>query len=463
MKKKILAVLVTFSLIMAAFSGCSSAKNTENQRTSGTASAISAPKDVTLTFTYDQDGSNDPLEKWLSDKKVISRFEAENPGVHIKLVPISSTDGDYATLLALKLSSDRTAPDIFMEDTYMTATDAAAGHLACLDDYLAKWTDYSSYMDGAKAAVKGMDGKSYGIPISTDARGIFYNMDVFKKASIKTPWQPKTWNDILDTARTIKKSGQNTAPLYLIVGSGSGEGISMQTFEMLLYGTGNKMYENNKWLVGSKSILDSFGFISTVYGKEGLGVGLDIALASNAGSKVVQGIANGTVGMMLGVCTSAGNWAPTGSFPVDHVESKIGFAAMPTQNGGNPATVTMSGGWSWAISKYCKEQDLAFKFLAFCGNQENASYRSLYDGRISPRADSIKIKEYASRPYINQIMDYMKNAYVRPKSENYPMVSTQIQTIVGELAGGNITPQQAADEYKTKVTGIVGKDNVFTK
>lgn len=237
----------------------------------------------------------------------------------------------------------------------------------------------------------------------------------------------------------------------------------MQTFEMLLYGTNDKMYDNNKWLVGSKSILDSFSFIKTVYGKEGLGVSLDVALAKNGGTKVVQGLAKGNVGMMLGVCTTAGNWASTGSFPVDNVESKIGFAAMPTQNGGNPATVTMSGGWSWAISKYCKNQDLAFKFMAFCGNQENASYRSLYDGRISPRTDSIKIKEYASRPYINQITDYMKNAFVRPKSENYPMVSTQIQTIVGELVGGNVTPQQAADEYKNKVTGIVGKDNTFTK
>ena len=463
MKKRILAVLLTLSLAMAAFSGCSSAKETENKGSNGATTPTSASKDVTLTFTYEQDGSNDPLEKWMTEKKVISRFEAENPGVHIKLVPISSTDGDYATLLALKLSSDRTAPDVFMEDTYMTATDAAAGHLACLDDYLAKWTDYSNYLDGAKAAVKGTDGKSYGVPISTDARGIFYNMEVLKKAGVKTPWQPKTWNDILDTARKIKQSGQNAAPLYLIVGSGSGEGISMQTFEMLLYGTGDKMYENNKWLVGSKSILDSFDFIKTVYGKDGIGVSLDVALAKNGGSQVVQGIAKGTVGMMLGVCTTAEDWTSTGDFPVDNVESKIGFAAMPTQNGGNPATVTMSGGWSWAISKYCKNQDLAFKFLAFCGNQENASYRSLYDGRISPRTDSTKIKEYASRPYINEITDYMKNAFVRPKSENYPMVSTQIQTIVGELVGGNLTPQQAADEYKTKVTKIVGKNSTFTK
>ena len=464
MKKKLLSMLLVLAMV-ASFSGCSSANNASGNSgaSKGTQATGAGAKDVTLKFTYEQEASSDELGKWLKDKDVINRFEKANPGIKIQLAPISSSDGDYATLLALQLSSDKTAPDMFMEDTYMTATDAASGYLACLDDNLAGWSDYSHYLQGTKDAVKGMDGKSYGVPISTDSRGIFYNKAVFQKAGLQVPWQPKTWNDILDAARKIKKSSPDVAPLYLTVGASSGEGITMQTFEMLLYGTGDQMYENKKWLVGSKSILDSFNFISTVYGKEGIGVSPDVALATDAGKQVHKGIANGTVGMFFGVCTSAVDWAPTGAFPVKDVESKIGFAAMPTQNGGNPATVTMTGGWSWAISKYCKNKDLAFKFLSFCGNQENATYRSLYDGRMSPRDDSVNNKEYASRAYINQTTAALKNAYVRPKSESYAMVSTQIQTIVENVASGNLTPEQAAEQYKSKITGIVGKGNTFTK
>lgn len=463
MKKKLLSMLLALSMI-ASFSACASNKTSATTDASkGTQATGAAAKDVTLKFTYQQDASSDKLEKWLKDKDVINRFEKENPGIKVQLAPISSSDGDYATLLALQLSSEKTAPDMFMEDTYMTATDAASGYLACLDDNLAGWADYSHYLKGTKDAVKGMDGRSYGVPISTDSRGIFYNKEVFKKAGLEVPWQPKTWNDVLDAARKIKKASPDVAPLYLIVGASSGEGISMQTFEMLLYGTGDQMYENRKWLVGSKSILDSFHFISTVYGKEGIGVGLDVAMATDAGTQVHKGVADGSVGMFLGVCTSAADWAPTGAFPVKDVESKIGFAAMPTQNGGNPATVTMTGGWSYAISRYCKNKDLAFKFISFCGNQENATYRSLYDGRMSPRDDSVNNKEYASRAYINETTAALKNAYVRPKSESYAMVSTQIQTIVEEVASGNLTPEQAAAEYKTRVTGIVGKGNTFTK
>jgi len=430
----------------------------------GQAAAQKSAKDVVLKFTYKQNGASDPLEKWLKDKKIIEQFEAANPGVKVQLAPIPSTEGDYATLLALQLSSVKTAPDIFMEDTYMTATDAASGYLACLDPYLAGWSDWAKYLDGTKAAVKGTDGKSYGVPISTDSRGLWYSYEVLKAAGVKTPWQPKSWEEILDTARKIKKHDASVAPIYLIVGAVNGEGVTMQTFDMLLYGTGDTMYENGKWLVKSKGILDTFRFIDAVYNKEKLSVGLDVALAKDSGSQVyAKMFPKAKAGIGLGVCTTSGNWVPTGPAPIADVEKVFGFAAMPTQLGGKPATVNLCGGWSWAISQYSKEKDLAFKFIAFCGNKENATARSLYDGRMSPRSDSISIDEYAKRPFIKEMVANMANSFVRPKNESYAMVSTQVQAIVEELASGSLTPEQAMAQYQARITNIVGKDKTFEK
>ncbi len=313
------------------------------------------------------------------------------------------------------------------------------------------------------AAVLGADGKSYGVPISTDSRGIYYNMEIFAAAGIETPWQPQSWADIIEAGKKIVASGQDVEPFYLIVGSSNGEAVSMQTFEMLLYGTGDELYEDGKWVINSQSILDTFGFINDVYNTEKVGVSMDIALATDAGDQVAKAMSENKAAMFLTTCTDSGKWASTGAFPVDDVESKIGFAAMPTQNGGEPATVTMSGGWSWAISEHCENKDLAFEFLAFCGNQENATYRSLYDGRMSPRDDSIEIAEYAERNYINEMTEYMANSYVRPKSEDYAMVTTQIQQLVEQVATGALTPEQAADEYATRVINIVGEENTVSK
>ena len=428
--------------------------------------AAGAQEETVLTFTYKQSASDDPLERWITDKGIIAAFEAAHPGVKIELRPIASTEGDYATLLALQLSSEKTAPDIFMEDTYMTATDAAAGYLACLDDELAAWEDYAHYVPGAKAAVLGADGRSYGVPISTDSRGIWYSIPVLNGAGIKTPWQPKTWEDVLDAARKIKTysdaNGLDIQPLHITVGAINGEAVSMQTFEMLLYGTQDEMYKDGKWLVAGQGLNDTFQFIDTVY-QEGLGVSLDIALSADGLPTVVAYLfPNDGVGMSMNASTLVGYWLPGAAAPIDNITEKLGFAAMPTQYG-DPATVTICGGWSWAISSYCEHKDLAFEFLAFCGNQENATNRSIYDGRMSPRDDSLAVEAYASIPFIDEIYSYMDYAFVRPKDEAYAAVSAQIQALVEELVSGSLTAGQAAEQYRIRVTNIVGEENTFTK
>lgn len=451
MKRKLLALLMACIMVLG-LAACGGAG----------ADADKEGGETVLTFAYKQ-VDNDPLEKFFETYDIIAEFEKAHPGVKIELKPVSSTEGDYGTLMALQLSSAKTAPDMFMEDTYMTATDAAAGYLACLDDYVANWEDWAHYLEGAKTAVKGVDGKTYGIPISTDSRGIYYNMAIFEEAGIETPWQPTNWADIIEAGKKITALDKGYEPFYLIVGGGNGEAISMQTFEMLLYGTGDQLYEDGKWVVNSQSILDTFQFIDDVYNNEKIGIDGGIAFAAGAGDKMAELMSQNKGAMFLSTCTDSAKWSATGSFPVEDVESKIGFAAMPTQNGGDPATVTMCGGWSWAISEHSENKDLAFEFLAFCGNKENAARRSLLDGRMSPRDDSAEVEGYADRAYVEEMTAFMANAYVRPKSEDYATITLKIQELVENVAGDSMTPEDAAKEYATQVINIVGEENTVSK
>jgi multiple sugar transport system substrate-binding protein len=452
MSKKLLALLMACIMVLG-LAACGG-KGEEAGNKDG--------ENVTLTFAYKQ-VDNDPLEKFFETYDIIAEFEKAHPGVKVELKPVSSTEGDYGTLMALQLSSAKTAPDMFMEDTYMTATDAAAGYLACLDDYVANWEDWAHYLEGAKTAVKGVDGKTYGIPISTDSRGIYYNMAIFQEAGIETPWQPTCWADIIEAGKKITALNKGYEPFYLIVGGGNGEAISMQTFEMLLYGTGDQLYEDGKWVVDSQSIVDTFQFIDDVYNNEKIGIDGGIAFAAGAGDKMAELMSQNKGAMFLSTCTDSAKWSATGSFPVEDVESKIGYAAMPTQNGGNPATVTMCGGWSWAVSEFSENKDLAFEFLAFCGNKENAARRSLLDGRMCPRDDAGEVEGYADRAYVEEMTAFMANAYVRPKSEDYALVTTEIQRLVEMVANDSFTPEQAAAEYATNVKNIVGEENTITK
>ena len=103
--------------------------------------------------------------------------------------------------IALALQSDDTAPDIVCEDTFQLPADVAAGYLTDLSSYLKdykEWNDgtfYGPLVDG----VTYTDGSVYGIPYCTDTRGLWYNKDIFKAAGLDTEWQPKTWQDVIDT------------------------------------------------------------------------------------------------------------------------------------------------------------------------------------------------------------------------------------------------------------------------
>ena len=205
-------------------------------------------------------------------KTVKAKIEKENPGTTVELQPVTANDNDYKTKLALAQRSAETAPDVFYEDSSQIRADADAGYLLNLDSYLAKWDDWQNdFSDAAKKVGKGKDG-TYAVPLSTDTRVIWYNKRVFQKAGIVVPWQPKSWQDILDTAATIKKKLPDVTPMSMLAGTPSGEGTVMQSFYELLFGTSAgddalQDQKSEKWVIGSQGMKDSLEFMKTIYDK----------------------------------------------------------------------------------------------------------------------------------------------------------------------------------------------------
>ena len=146
------------------------------------------------------------------------------------------------------------------EDTFLINSDIAAGYLTALDDRISSWPDWSQFKDTAKTAAQALDGKTYGIPDGTDVRALWFNKKMFEKAGLPTDWQPKSWNDIITAAQTIKQKVPGVIPLNVYAGTGVGEAASMQGFEMLLYGipTGTLFdKQSQKWVVDSKAFTDA--------------------------------------------------------------------------------------------------------------------------------------------------------------------------------------------------------------
>jgi multiple sugar transport system substrate-binding protein len=420
------------------------------------ASALSAcgggsgsdPDTVKVSFKQSTDNSIHVMDDYLADIK--KQFEKANPGKKVELVPIKAPDSEYYTKLQQMLRSAKTAPDLVYEDTFLINSDITSGYLKPLDAYLAKWPDWNRFMDTAKAAAKAEDGKTYGVPDGTDTRGLWFDKGIFAKAGLPTDWQPKTWDEVLDAARTIKRRVPDVTPLNVYTGKPAGEAATMQGFEMLLYGTEDRLYDDSakKWIAGSQGFKDALSFVETVY-REKLGPDVSTSLDPNI-QTIVRGdlLPKGKLGINLDGSWLPQDWLPGSGHEWPEWSRELGLAYMPTQHGQAPGKVSMSGGWTWAVPAKAGNPDLAFDFIRTMQTKANAQKWYVANSGIAVREDVAADPAYAkAQPGIEFFTDLVASTHYRPAYPAYPKVSTAIQEAMEGVTTGDVSVAEAAKGY----------------
>lgn len=454
MFKKNVPVLILLSGILL-LSAC-----TDSDNANGNSESTNGKTEIKITWRGlgEQDNVRRYLEGFEAD------FESKNEDIDIVLSPITASEGDYFSKVALTMQSEETAPDIVSEDTFMLSADANAGYLKALDEYVDSWDEWDNYIENIKFGTTGEDESIYGIPTTTDSRGIWYNKEVFEAAGLPTDWEPKSWDDIYTAAEMIKEANSDVVPFAMNVAKANGEAVSMQTFEMLLYGTDETLYdsESKKWNVNGQGITDALVFVDEIMNQRDLGPSLSIALNANYGSVMTQELLpTGGVGMVLDGNWNIGNYAEGGAYPIENIEATLGFVPFPTKDGEEPGFVTMAGGWSWAIPEKSQNHDAAWKVIQAMSTKESQTERAIIEGTLTVRNDSAESSDYTEKPLIEPATKALENAHFRPKNDLYPNVSIEIQNAVEAVASGAMSPEEAAASYKAKVTDIVGEENVY--
>ncbi|MFE2824509.1 extracellular solute-binding protein [Streptomyces sp. NPDC059271] len=412
----------------------------------------SDPDTVKVSFKQSTDNSVRVMDTYLGEMK--KQFEKANPGKKVELVPIKAPDSEYYTKLQQMLRSPKTAPDLVYEDTFLINSDITSGYLKPLDPYLDKWSDWGQFIDTAKAAAKAQDGKTYGVPDGTDTRGLWFDKGVFAKAGLPADWQPKTWDDVLDAARTIKKKVPGVTPLNVYTGKPAGEAATMQGFEMLLYGTGDgtadPLYDtaSKKWVAGSQAFKDALTFVETVY-KEKLGPDVTDALDPNFATSVRGDLLpGGKLGIDLDGSWLPQDWLKGSGHEWPAWSRKLGLAHMPTQHGQAPGKVSMSGGWTWSIPSKAGNPGLAFEFIKTMQTKANAQKWYIANSGIAVRKDVAADPAYTrAQPGIKFFTDLVASTHYRPAYPAYPKVSTAIQEAMESVTTGDSSVDKAASTY----------------
>ncbi|WP_084074254.1 extracellular solute-binding protein [Demequina sp. NBRC 110052] len=413
----------------------------------------------TLTIAYQKTSSFVALDDLMN--RVKDEYEAAYPERNVELVAIEGEQDQYFTRLALMNGSSSTAPDVIYEDTFQIRSDAAAGYLQPLDEYLAGWDEWDQFMDSAKQAGVGDDGQTYGVSLGTDTRGLYYNKELFAEAGLPTDWQPETWDEVLDAARTIKQALPDVIPLNIYGGRAQGEATSMQGFEMLLYGTGDELMDTStgKWLTGTQGFEDALTFYDTMFTEE---LGPDPAQALDAGwqSRVSNDlIPNGELAIALD-----GSWLPSNWMAGDNAWPEwtevLGFAAMPTQDGQGAGFVSMSGGWTLAMGSQADDPQAAFDFIAMALNRENSLAYYQENGQIAVRSDIADDPEYLDyNPSFEFFSSLVQYTFFRPATPDYSQISALIPAATESVLTGQAEPADAAATYDEGLIGIVGEEN----
>lgn len=448
-RTRIIAGLAAVAVAAVGLAGCSS---------SGSASSD------TIKIAYQKFGAFQQLD---AQMKVVKKdYEKANPGKKVTLVPIQAQGNDYYTKLALMNKAPATAPDVMYEDTFLVKADAQAGYLLPLDKYTAKWKDWDQFFDNAKQAGEGVDGKTYGVPMGTDTRALWYNKDIFKKVGLPVPWQPKTWDDVLDAAKTIKQKSPDTIPFNVYSGKAQGEASTMQGFEMLLYGadgSGNTLYKDKKWVTGSKQFEDSLQFIKDVY-QGGLGPTPQQALDTNVGTTIAQTwLPKGKLAIDLDGSWQSGTWLKSGTAPWPEWNDVMGQAAMPTQNGQAPGYNSMSGGWTLAVGSKSKNPQAAFDFITTFLNKDGSLKYDTENSQIAVRKDVAEDTAYTdANPTFKFFSGLVEHTNFRPATSDYSQISNAVQVAMESVMTGQQSPKQAAAAYDDAVVQTVGKDHTVS-
>ncbi|MBR8742381.1 extracellular solute-binding protein [Nocardiopsis sp. MG754419] len=397
-------------------------------------------------------------------RQVKEEIEADDPDVTVELHAIEAQAEDYQTQVNLMNGSASEAPDLIYQDTFTINQDADAGYLMPLDEHFDAWEDADLFSEQEAEAVTSLDGTRYGVMLGTDVRGLWYRADLLDQAGIDTPWEPATWDEVLDAARAVQdEHGDDVVPLNVYSGTPAGEMASLQGFQMLLGGTGGGLFEESseQWVSGGAGFTDSLEFVHTLF-DEGLTHAPQDALDANIGTmNNEERFPNGDMAISLEGSWATQSWIEEANQPWPEWEEYMEFTPMPTQNGEDPGATSMSGGWALAMGANATDPDLAWEVMTAALDRENAVKFAIEGGQIPVRTDVAEDPAFLEEsPMAERFAELVDVTGFRPAYSEYPRVSLAIQEAMEAVMLGEATPEEAAELYALELESIVGPDNV---
>jgi multiple sugar transport system substrate-binding protein len=429
--------------------------------------AARADDQITLKVAYASDfepATPDLGKAWWMD--VIAQFQAMHPNVKVELEPMPGGFSDSENKIALLFRSKDTSPDVVALADLNLGQWAATGYLLPMEKYLANapwWAEFNPQLKAAET----IDGKVYAVSQGVNVYGLLYDKTLFAKAGIATPWEPKTWADVLDAAKKLKPLAPAVSPLWIQTGTSQGTfGVFAGPGDFLAGSSDNTIFtKDGKWVVDSKGIREVIAFYK------------EAALAGvlPPSSQILDTMAEAVppvdmpkhkIGIALAGNWFTDLWTKALSSPYwPEAPQDIGVTPLPTVNGAPPGVASMIGGWTLAIGSASKNPDLAWELINLAQSRKNMLSMDIAVALVPPLPSVAKDPEFlnVAPPFRAVFAKIADTSQIAPLDPNYSVWAQGFLTgTQAVIVDPNSSVDDAVAKMKDYVSNQLGPDAVVT-
>ncbi|THF71561.1 ABC transporter substrate-binding protein [Deinococcus sp. Arct2-2] len=334
---------------------------------------------------------------------MVNAFNASQRNIKVKYV----VQQDAVTKF-LTASAAGNAPDVMIWDRFETALYAPKNVLAPINSYLTRDKINTKGFYGEALRELSVGDNIYGLPLTVDARAVFYNRKLLQAAGVQPP---KTWAEL--RAAAIKLTKRDAGGKLLVSGFALDD---VGLFSMWLKQAGGSMLtpDGKKTAFNSPAGLRVLEFWDTLLNKDkvyetGFGRG-----EGNAQDPFVTGkIAMGYNG-------------PWNVNAYKKYGKELDFGIIPPPAGPTGARGAVMGGFGLALTQASKNKEAGWTFIKWwLNNSTNALTWGKTSNNIPGNLAAVNNAYFQKDAFWKPITDTLKFATIRPAVAGYPPMEGQ--------------------------------------
>jgi multiple sugar transport system substrate-binding protein len=300
-------------------------------------------------------------------------------------------------------------PDVMIWDRFITSLYAPKNVLAPINEYLERdGIDTAGFYEQAVRELSYGE-NIYGLPLTVDARALFYNKKLLEEAGVEPP---TTWEELRTAAIALTKRDESGKLIQ--------SGFAMNDvglFNMWLQQAGGSMLSEDLSTAtfNSEAGLAVLNFWNQLLNEDKI---YELGFGSGEGEGQ-DPFVTGKIAMGYN-----GPWALNGL--KKYGSDELDFGVVPPPAGPNGDTGALMGGFGLAIPAASKNKDAAWEFIKWwLTDKDNALLWAKTSNNIPGNLEAVADPFFQDDPYLKPIVDTLAFAKIRPPTPGYPPLEGQ--------------------------------------